>query len=112
MIASATVSFFAHPLTQDTAQTAPGVFVDGSEDRAFTVLEVLEPAAQAFIEIRADGLQTTALAATGLFPDCVLQFIHAFLSRPFHVPLKMVTQEVEASGLTGIDQSGFVRVQD
>ena len=76
-----------------------------------TVLEVPKPAFQCEIQIRADGSYTSSIAASGLAPYGVFEFIQALLARPFLSLFKMVAKEVEPSSLAGINDPCFSRVQ-
>ena len=76
-----------------------------------TVLEVAKPAFECPIQIRADGLHASSIAASGLVPYCLFEFIQALLAWPFLSPFKMVAKEVEPSSLAGIHDPCFCRVQ-
>ena len=75
------------------------------------MLEVPKPAFQCEIQIRADGSYTSSIAASGLAPYGVFEFIQALLARPFLSLFKMVAKEVEPSSLAGINDPCFSRVQ-
>ncbi len=75
-----------------------------------TVLEVLKPAFQCAVQIRADGFHTSSIVASGLAPYGLLEFIQALLAWPFLSPFKMVAKEVEPSSLAGVYDPCFGRV--
>ena len=76
-----------------------------------TVLEVLIPAFQCRIQIRAERFHTSSAVASGLAPYHVFEFIVAFLAWQFPSPFEMVAQEVESSSLASVYYTRFGRVQ-
>src|ERR1700675_1570890 len=75
------------------------------------MLKIPEPAFQCQIQIRADGLHTSSIAASGFAPYGILEFTQALFARPFLSPFKMVAKEVEPSSLAGIHDPCFSWVQ-
>ena len=74
------------------------------------MLEVAEPSFQGTVQFHADSFDVPTAAAAGLAPDGVLEFIQAFLARPFRSSFKMVPQEVKSSLLASIHYSSFGRM--
>ena len=74
------------------------------------MLKVAVPAFQGPIQFRADRFDVPTAAAAGLASDGVLEFIQAFLARPFRSSFKMVPQEVKSSLLASIHYSSFGRM--
>src|SRR5208283_268559 len=88
----------------------------GPKDIRFTVFKVLKPSSKGPAQILTNRTQAPPICSPGLVTNRVFEFIHAFLARPFHSPLKMVAQKVEPSGSTGVYQprsgaSGAARPQ-
>ena len=102
LIDTSSPAFSFRLASEDAAQPPSHIAVDGLEDAGRTMLEVLKPAFQCEIHIRADGFHTSSIVASGLAPYGVLEFIQALLTRPFLSPFKMVSQEVEPSSLASI----------
>ena len=75
------------------------------------MLKIPEPAFQCEIQIRADGLHTSSIAASGFAPYGVLELIQALFARPFLSPFKMVAKEVEPSSLAGLHDPCLSGVQ-
>ena len=61
--------------SEDAAQPPSHIAVDGLLDVGRTMLEVLKPAFQCEIHIRADGFHTSSIVASGLAPYGVFEFI-------------------------------------
>src|SRR5439155_23355746 len=107
--ASTSVEFVS--LAQDAAQPLAYPLVERFVRRPVAVLEILHPAPQAAVDVFDDVLHRVGALAFGLSPECVLQFIQAFLAWPAVASLEVVAQKIEASRLTGVDSAGLGRMQ-
>jgi len=90
MVRAASAPAFGHPLAEDATESTARIAIYGLEYICFTVLEVSKPSSQGPVQILTDGFETSPICTSGLTADRVFEFGHAFLSRSFHTPFKMI----------------------
>ena len=102
IIGSTSAPFLFPTLSKDAAQSSTRVGIDGPKDIRLTVFKVLKPSSKGPTQVLTNRAQAPPIGPPGLATNRVFEFIHAFLARPFHSPLKMIAQKVEPSGSTGV----------
>ncbi len=73
------------------------------------VLEVVEPASQAWIELGDDGVQTVSVRPLRDLPDFVLEFVETLLAGPSSPLLETVAEELETVPGLGVHDTGLLR---
>lgn len=97
---------------QDGPEPAPDPPVQWFKGFPMAVLEVFKPSFAGFIDVGDYNRHIAAIAAFRLASDSVFEFIQALPARPASTVFKMIPQKVEAlSGLPGVNQNGFIRMQ-
>ena len=81
---------FGHPFAEDATQSTARASRRRTRRHLLYCVEVSKPASQGPVQILTDGFETSPIRSSGLLSDCVFEFVHAFLSRPFHTPFKMI----------------------
>ena len=88
LIDTSSPAFSFRLASEDAAQPPSHIAVDGLEEVGRTMLEVLKPAFQCEIHIRADGFHTPSIVAPGLAPYCVFEFIQALFRAAISFPFQ------------------------
>src|SRR5438034_7075934 len=84
------------PFAQQRPQASPQPAVRSAQARTMACSEVAVPAPQDWIHLRKDLAQAASLGAPRQRSHFLLQFLKAFLSRPFLASVKVPAQKVEA----------------
>jgi hypothetical protein len=111
MVASPPAPLLPLALAQDTSQPHPHPGVQRSEGVSMALLELLKPAPQRAIDVGDDHLQALALGTPRLGPNRVFELPETLLARPFHPPLEVIPQKVQAPLLSGVHNPCFHRMQ-
>ena len=112
MILTPSPAALARPISQEGAQPSAHILVHPLERCLVTVFEVSKPAAQHFVQLLDAALERlTARASRGQFTDSRFQLVDGLGPRPAVAALEVVTKEVEAALLGGIDDARFLGMQ-